>query len=514
MGFCARAVILTASVIATTHTSRFRCTHSVLGRTRGIAIIAKTVRRTGQMPHSVPQTATIGAFENAGMIEILRHPIFRRLFAAQVVALIGTGLATVALALLAYELAGANAGAVLGTALAIKMVAYVTLAPVASAWIPLAQRKAALVALDIVRALVASTLPFVTEIWQVYVLIFVLQSASAGFTPLFQSLIPEILPDERNYTRALSLSRLAYDLESLLSPALAAALLSVISFHGLFAGTSVGFVLSAMLVVGTTLPLAANVAHPQGPYARALRGMRIYLRTPRLRGLLALNLCAAAGGSMVFVNTVVLVRGPLGGGEREVAWALAAFGLGSMLTALALPRLLERWSDRRLLLVAATTMSGVMVLVATAFLAFPAHFGWPALLLVWSLLGSAYAGLVTPGGRLLRRSADPAHLPELFAAQFSLSHACWLLAYPLAGWVGAAWGLDAAFAALALLALTGGLLAWRVWPAPDQEIVAHTHPDLAPDHPHLGDAEDGAHQHPYRIDELHPTWPRPEQMRP
>ncbi|HWS26035.1 MAG TPA: MFS transporter, partial [Xanthomonadales bacterium] len=140
------------------------------------------------------------------MIEILRHPIFRRLFAAQIVALIGTGLATVALALLAYDLAGANAGAVLGTALAIKMVAYVTLAPVASAWIPLAQRKAALVALDIVRALVALALPFVTEIWQVYVLIFMLQSASAGFTPLFQSLIPEILPDERNYTRALSLS--------------------------------------------------------------------------------------------------------------------------------------------------------------------------------------------------------------------------------------------------------------------------------------------------------------------
>ena len=35
------------------------------------------------------------------MIAILRHTTFRRLFAAQVVALIGTGLATVALALLA-----------------------------------------------------------------------------------------------------------------------------------------------------------------------------------------------------------------------------------------------------------------------------------------------------------------------------------------------------------------------------------------------------------------------------
>lgn len=53
------------------------------------------------------------------MIEILHHRSFRHLFLAQVVALVGTGLATVGLALLAYDLAGAQAGAVLGTALAI-----------------------------------------------------------------------------------------------------------------------------------------------------------------------------------------------------------------------------------------------------------------------------------------------------------------------------------------------------------------------------------------------------------
>lgn len=40
------------------------------------------------------------------MIEVLRFPTFRNLFAAQVIALIGTGLATVALSLLAYDLAG------------------------------------------------------------------------------------------------------------------------------------------------------------------------------------------------------------------------------------------------------------------------------------------------------------------------------------------------------------------------------------------------------------------------
>ena len=50
----------------------------------------------------------------------------------QVIALLGTGMATVALGVLAFDLAGANAGAVLGTALAIKMLAYVGVAPAAS----------------------------------------------------------------------------------------------------------------------------------------------------------------------------------------------------------------------------------------------------------------------------------------------------------------------------------------------------------------------------------------------
>ena len=50
------------------------------------------------------------------MLSVLANRSCRHLLAAQVVALVGTGFATVALGLLAYDLAGGNAGAVLGTA--------------------------------------------------------------------------------------------------------------------------------------------------------------------------------------------------------------------------------------------------------------------------------------------------------------------------------------------------------------------------------------------------------------
>ena len=75
-------------------------------------------------------------------------------------------------------------------------------------------------------------------------------------------------------------------------------------------------------------------------------GIRIYLKRPRLRRLLALNLAVAAAGAMVLVDTVVLVRGALGHTDTDVAIAMAAFGCGSMVAALLLPRVLDRLGDR------------------------------------------------------------------------------------------------------------------------------------------------------------------------
>ncbi len=443
------------------------------------------------------------------MFAILANRTYRHLLAAQVIALVGTGLATVALGLLAYDIAGANAGAVLGTALAIKMVAYIGIGPVVGAFADRLPRRAFLVAMDLVRAGVALFLPFVSEIWQVCVLIFLLQSASAAFTPTFQATIPDILPDEAEYTRALSLSRLAYDLETLLSPMLAAALLSVISFHWLFGGTVIGFIGSALLVLSVMLPRSPAKPREDGIYARTTRGLRIYLKTPRLRGLLAINLTAAAASAMVIVNTVVIVRGPFGFGQREVALTLAAYGGGSMLAALALPRLLDQVAGRSVMIGGAIVLTIALAVLGLTSEGMTADY-WPVLLASWFLMGMAYAAALTPSGLLLRRSAQAEDRPAVFAAQFALSHVCWLIAYPVAGQIGAVFGQQAAFAVLAGLATLGVIATLWLWPAQDPKVLAHDHPELPDGHPHkLAHAEaDRVHAHDYLIDDLHTAWPR------
>lgn len=441
------------------------------------------------------------------MLAPLRNRTFRRLYAAQVISLLGTGLTTVALALVAFDLAGEAAGRVLGTALAIKMIAYVGVAPIAQALLANVQVRRVLVMLDLFRAAVVLFLPFVDAVWQIYLLVFVLQSASAGFTPAFQAVIPEVLPDEEDYTQALSLSRLSYDLESLISPALAAAALTILSYGWLFGGNALGFLASAGLVLSTRLPVRAKRQRARF-IQRLLQGVTIYRATPRLRGLFLLNIAAAAAGAMVLVNTVVIVRGGMGLSESDVGLALAAFGGGSMLAALAVPALLRHISDRTLMFAAGYTL---VVVQAVSALVFWNGGGFALLCALWLAIGLGYSALLTPSARLLRRSTHPDGRPAIFAAQFALSHAGWLMTYSLAGWSVAALGLPAGMVLFAFLSAGGCAVAALSWRGHTSEPLEHVHTDLPEGHPHLhaGHAEaDGYHHsHAIIIDDLHRQWP-------
>ncbi|MET9922520.1 MFS transporter [Streptomyces sp. NPDC006435] len=389
---------------------------------------------------------------------------YRHLFGAQVIALFGTGLTTVALGLLAYDLAGPNAGMVLGTALTIKMVMYVVIAPLAAAYVDRLPRRTLLVLLDVIRGAVVLALPLVTEVWHIYVLIGLLQSASAAFTPTFQAVIPDIVTDESDYTRALSASQVASTMESLLSPVLAAVALTFMSFNWLFLGTSAGFIASALLVLATRIPDARPSSHTRA-WDKAAAGIRTFLGTPRLRGVMALNLVVAAAGSIVVVNTVNYIRDELGGSQSDVAWMLAASGTGTLLAALVLPRVLDRVAARTIM----TTGAGILVGGTTAAVTLIAAdlATWTGTAVVWTVIGIGMALIITPTGKVLRASVGRNEIPEAFAAQFSLSHLAWLITYPIAGWLGTNAGFTLAWSVLAVLAGAGAIGALLLWPRHD-----------------------------------------------
>jgi MFS family permease len=456
------------------------------------------------------------------LVSPLANRTYRHLYLAQISALTGTGVMTVGLALLAYQLADENAGAVLGIALSLRIVAFVLISPLFGAYAHLLPRRRVLVALDLVRAATVLLLPFVDAVWQVYVLIFVINACSAGFTPLFQATIPDVLPDEEVYTRALSLSRLAYDLQQLLAPALAGVLLWFLPLSALFAVNGAAFLVSAALVLSVMLPGARKVTRPEGVLANIGWGIRLYLATPRLRGLLALSMAVAAATAMVIVNTVVYVRDILGGGDTLVTVAYAVSGGGSMLAALLLPRVLDRIAERSVMLAGGALMAVGMA----AGMLMPALAG---LLVIWFLIGVGSSLVQTPQGRLLRRSSHEEDRPALFSAQFALSHACWLVTYLVASVVGNEVGLFWTFGLLGVLVVISRGLALRLWPSADPELLEHEHGPLQHEHLHTHDEHhrhehegwEGPephrhshrhapvkHRHAYVVDYHHPSWPK------
>ena len=457
------------------------------------------------------------------MIRALRHRTYRTLFTAQIVSLLGSGLATVALGLLAYDLSGDRASLVLGALFAVKMVAYVVVAPVAAAALRSLPRRSVMVASDLIRVAVALLLPFVAHTWQIFVLVFVLQAASAAFIPTYQATLPAVLTDEDDYTGALSLSRLVEDLETIGSPLVAALLLVFLPVHDLFFGTAIGFAASAVLVLAVALPARGARSHitndrnasdqvadeqaaheqdaheqaaheqvgdePERPWGEHAReGMALFFRTPSLRPILLLNLVVAASVAYVLVQTVVIVRARLGLSDQWVALFLAVNGAGAIVAASTLGAVLARLGERRLMLgsavvlVALTAATGVVVSVEAPL---PVQAG--AIAAAWLAIGAAWAWVETPMGRIIRRatlgrqpdqaSLDQASvsdqtsgldqaslLDQAYAAQFSLSHACWLLTYPLVGLLGqlglgvAAWVM----AGVAALAAGAAIVVWPV----------------------------------------------------
>lgn len=458
-----------------------------------------------------------------GIVSPFDNPTFRRLFAAQITSLIGSGFTQVALALLAFDLMGIHAAAVLGFVWASRVLASVIFAPVFGGLVHKLPRKSWLIGLDVGRAVLVLCLFWVEDVRVLYLLIFLINVLSAGFTPVFQAVLPDALPDEDVYTRALSYSRLAYELERVISPAIAGLALFFLSFHALFVVNAISFVISAIVLSGTVFPAARIGERTDGIWHNIAFGVTAYLHTPRLQGLMGLHLVVAATGALVIINTVAYVQGELGLTEQATAWVMAASGVGAIIAARITPWLLENHiNDRRLML-----MAGVLMLLPLL----PVSITQPAvasLALLWAVVGFAASLVLTTAGRLVTRSCRKADRSAFFSANFALSHLMWLICYPLAGWWGNS-GLNVAATGLGMLGLFGLLVAiWR-WPVKDVERLKHRHHEMDHEHPHYHDehhqhAHEGwegeephvhphhhhetEHTHRFVIDEHHGQWPR------
>ena len=403
-------------------------------------------------------------FSNAfAPFKSLRNSVFARLYAAQTTSLLGDALTWVGLALLAFELGGSHSAEILAFALTLRVTAFVLLSPLAGLLADRLNRKTIMVTADVVRMVVIGLLPFVTQVWQVYALMFTVNAFTAFFTPTFQATLPAVTTD-KELPAALSLSSATNELLGVLGPGIAAGVAAFLGTRNIFFIDAATFLASGVLIF--TLPARLrNEDAPAGADERVtvtavLEGTRLLWKNAVMRYALLLELVAAVSGALILVNTVGLVRGQLHLPEARYGWVMAAFGIGATAAALLAGALTKR--------IAHTTFV-ILGAVLTSLAVLPAnHAGLGLLMGLWLLAGAGQNAVNLATQTLIAEQTDAAHQGRVYGAHFAWSHLWWAFAYPLAGFLGIHFAtrsfLYGGVVALALLAGTW-LLARRA-PAP------------------------------------------------
>lgn len=388
---------------------------------------------------------------------------FVRLFGAQLTSLLGSGVTSVALAAFAYQLSGRNATVVVGTALTLRILAFVLFAPAAGILADRIDRRRLLIGADIARVALMAVFPFITAVWQVYLLIFLLNAVTAFFTPAFEASLPELVGDKL-YTRALAWSRVAVDVEAAGGPLVAGVLIALVGVKWAFWFDGLTYLVSAILVWRSRVPRAPA---PTSPFpwpmlwTQATHGTRILLREPSLRRALVLHFAEAAAGACAIVATVAYVHEVLGLGNTAFALSMAALGLGSSAAALLASRRSERatedagssahhlayhrWAIR--------AMAGGGTLLAIALLPGWLQPGLVMLLVLWALNGAGQALIAVPSVGLLAMHTQPDERGRAYAAHFALTHLFWLVTYPIVGYLARYAGAAKTFSIAGLLVL-------------------------------------------------------------
>ncbi|WOO43041.1 MFS transporter [Rubellicoccus peritrichatus] len=390
-----------------------------------------------------------GVIDRSTSIRALaRNRPFLVLWSSYSVSLLGNGLTSAALALLAHQLVGGEASMIFGIALTIRIIGRV----VASPFSPLLAEKFGSRILLASAALLSAgiTLTFigVNSVWQIYLVVLGLNLVDAVFVPLYKSVIPGLV-GTRLYPKAQALGTVSYELSNVAAPALAALAIAWFGFRTNFVLDALTFLLVAIAIGSIRELKQPAIKTKEKERSGAMTGFRMMWKRIPLRLSLIYSWITALAGSYVIVATISYAMGPLNLSAVGYAWIMAAFGLGSTLGALLFGWMNEhtRHTLFRLSPLAMALGLGISGLGESVTM----------LALAWIISGLGY-GMANVGvNQMLAEHATESERPHVFAAQFSFSHAAWGLFYPLAGWTSTTIGFMPG-AILFTLVIAGGML--------------------------------------------------------
>lgn len=388
----------------------------------------------------------------------------RRFFAAHAQSCLGSGLAAVALSLLAYD-RFQNAWAI-AAVLVPDLLPAIVLGPLLGALVDRIGWRVCAVVADVLRCVAFLVILLADSLPLMIVGALIAGIGNALFGPSALSGLPRLLRGERGRAAGLGLYSAIDDLGLTAGPALASVALAVVSPAALLGFNALTFAVSAALLVGVRVDGGGDVAARGGAtlLADARAGVRELAGRPEIRTLLLASTGVVLCIGVTNVGEVFLAREVLGVGGSGLALMVAAGGLGTVLGSLC-----TRFTSGRAWLWRRAYAIGLAAMAVDLFVCALAGSIW---LIVPALaLGGFGNGLALVHDRmLLSRSAPETLHGRLFGLQKTCVSFAFAVSFLCSGALISGVGVQGAFlvmaAGLALVMVTALPRLRAAWPTP------------------------------------------------
>jgi MFS family permease len=280
----------------------------------------------------------------------LRHRNFRLYWTGQVVSLVGTWMQSVAQGWLMHRLT--SSAFMLGLLGFMQFLPVLLLSLWAGVIVDSMNKRKLLLATQsafLLQAVVLATVVStgVVAPWMVLVLAFVFGTISAVDLPTRQSFVVE-LAGRDDLSNAIALNSTAFNMARIVGPAIAGILLATVGEAGCFWINAVSY----LAVIGSVwrMDVVSRPAirfHVRRALGTMKEGVRYAMSVRSVRNLLTLLGLTAGLGFQYMILLPVYVRDILKTDARAYGLLVSAFGLGSLVSAVWMTRVQDRWALRR-----------------------------------------------------------------------------------------------------------------------------------------------------------------------
>ncbi|MDP2921962.1 MAG: MFS transporter [Candidatus Omnitrophota bacterium] len=393
--------------------------------------------------------------------ELLKDKNFFLLWFAQIVSNFGDRLNQMALIGLIY-LRTPGSTIELAKLLSFTIIPVFIVGPIAGICVDRWDRKATMIACDIIRGVLVLLIPIVikysTSMVPVYIIVFVIFSVTRFFVPSKMSIIPDIVHKD-NLLLANSLSSTTMMIATIISFGFSGIIVAALGPQGGFYIDSASYFISAILLFFVAVKLKEDITVQnatvkiKGPARKTIIGDikegLVYLRGHEdIRMVANTMFLLMAGVGSIYIVIIVFIQEALGSSTQHLGLLVMFLGIGLFLGSILYGKFGSRFSKRKVINFGLLT-AGLTIVVFTACLKFiPSFFIAGALSTV---LGIFSAPIIVSSNTLLHEVMHDDMRGRVFSSLEIIMHAGFLLFMFLASVTAEKIGRDWVLAAMGFL---------------------------------------------------------------